>query len=148
MPLVSRILPFLLGVCAALPAATRVQDSPQLAGRYDFRSVTLEGDSFQGTVHLIGGPEGYGGRVLTTVQRPMPVSEVRVSGAGQARGPEQANDRVEEPSLQGKGCPRTRLCLTTCWSWRRPSTLVSAPALHVPGTRATAPQALPLALRR
>jgi hypothetical protein len=26
MPLVFRILPFLLGVCAALPAATRAQD--------------------------------------------------------------------------------------------------------------------------
>ena len=44
----------------------------------------------------------------------------RLGITGQARGPEQADDRVEEPSLQGKGRPRTRLPLTTRWSWRPP----------------------------
>ena len=49
-------------------------------GRYDFRSISDNGDPFTGTLHVVSTPEGYGGRLITTLRPAFPLTSVERRG--------------------------------------------------------------------
>jgi len=67
---------------AVFPAGAGAQDAlPPPLGRYDFESMTLEGDPFGGTIHIVETDSGWGGRLLTTVRPPVPLQSVTLEGS-------------------------------------------------------------------
>lgn len=49
-------------------------------GRYDFRSLSDAGDPFTATIHVVSTLEGYGGRLITTLRPPFPLTSVEREG--------------------------------------------------------------------
>jgi len=74
-------LPF-IALCALLvPPAAAAQEGPAPPlGRYDFRSVTVEGDPFTGTIHITSLDEDVKGLMYTSIRPAMPVTRVDLVG--------------------------------------------------------------------
>ena len=71
-----------LALCALLlPTASAAQEGPAPPlGRYEFRSVTIEGDPFTGTMHITALDQDVKGLLYTSIRPAIPITQVELVG--------------------------------------------------------------------
>lgn len=74
-----RLLPIGAFLAFVLAGSLSAQETDP-RGRYDFRSTSDDGDAFTGTLHVVSTPEGYSGRLITTLRPPFPLTSAERRG--------------------------------------------------------------------
>jgi hypothetical protein len=94
--------PILLGALLLLSPLNDLTAQPgDPRGRYDFHTVSDDGDPFDGTFHIDFSPEGMAGRLVTTLRPTIPLVSAERDGDRFRAVAEDAGGRLDPGLLDG-----------------------------------------------